>query len=113
MMQKTSAQKETAQREAKSLKKPRIHWSFESVRYNSENKTVELFVTPHFFFSIAIGMVHELNQVSENNLSKMYLTPSGETLVVEEADVYISVNGLLFDLAKELSEENQKTFLVQ
>jgi hypothetical protein len=114
MIPKTSVPKESSRLAAhpKPKKAATSHWSFESVRYVPLQKSVELFVTPHFKFSISVAMIAELAQASDDVLAKMYLTPSGETLVIEGADAYISLPGLFRDLAKDVDgKKHERRFL--
>jgi hypothetical protein len=86
----------------KSAKRPRSPWQLDAVVYDKARKSIVLIFPERFGFSIPIHHVDELATAKIKDIEKIFLTPSGETLVVEGVDAYISAKGLIEDMLKSI-----------
>lgn len=80
---------------AESDSSPRPPWSLASVRYDRRRKRIVLGLEKGVEFSLPLALVRELTGAPPDVLAQMYLTPSGEVLVVDEIDVHIGTKGLI------------------
>lgn len=89
---------------AKSKDRPRPAWSLDSIEYISKNNSI-LMKLPHGVGLIfPVTLVNEFQDVSSSNLKKMYLSPSGETLCLDEEDIHISTYGLIRDIFEQIPD---------
>jgi hypothetical protein len=66
-----------------SAKRPRSPWQLDAVVYDKARKSIVLIFPERFGFSIPVHRVDELATAKIKDIEKIFLTPSGETLVVE------------------------------
>lgn len=90
---------------ANQQKTPRSPWQLDEVRYDRARKSIVLVFPKHISFSIPVELINELAHAKVKQLENIYLTPSGETLVVEGVDAYISTKGLISDLLEAVPRE--------
>lgn len=86
-------------------KAPRNPWQLDAVRYDRVRKSIVLVFPKHISFSIPVELINELTHAKARELESIYLTPSGETLVVEGVDAYISTKGLIRDILEAMPRE--------
>ena len=84
---------------------PRNPWQLDAVRYDRARKSIVLVFPTNICFSVPVERVHELAHAKVRDLESIHLTPSGETLVVEGVDAYISSKGLISDILGALPRE--------
>ncbi len=90
---------------AKSKNVPRNPWQLDSVEYDKTRKRIILVFPRAVGFAIPVALVDELANAKDKDLEKIHLTPSGETLVVEGVDAYISTKGLIEDILGSIPKE--------
>lgn len=106
MRQKFEISKAAYEHALESRKKAtRSPWQLDAVRYDRARKSIVLVFPSQIGFSIPVHLVNELAHAKVSELESIYLTPSGETLVVEGVDAYISTKGLIRDLLEAIPRE--------
>jgi hypothetical protein len=69
-----------------------------SVAYNTELDTIEIIITRNTGFVFPRAWVPALQDVPAEQLAALEVWPDGTALVIEPADIHISVHGLLMRL---------------
>ena len=80
---------------AESESRPRPPWSLASVGYDRHRNRLIMGLEKGVEFSLPLALVSELASAAPDVLAQMYLTPSGEVLVVDEIDAHIGTKGLI------------------
>ena len=90
---------------AASAKRPRNPWAVEAVEYDVVKKSILMLFPGGFGLALPVSLIDEFRSVKPADLLKVYLSPSGETLCIDEADVHISTHGLIRDVFNHLPKE--------
>lgn len=80
---------------AASESRPHPPWSLASVRYDRRRNRIVMGLEKGVEFSLPLALVSELSGAAPDVLAQMYLTPSGEVLVVDAIDAHIGTKGLI------------------
>lgn len=80
---------------AESESRPRPPWSLASIRYDRRRNRIVMGLEKGVEFSLPLALVSELSGAAPDVLAQMYLTPSGEMLVVDAMDAHIGTKGLI------------------
>jgi hypothetical protein len=99
-MRKEFAISEKSYRDAlkRSSASPNDPWRLRTVAYDKRSGSIVMSLSIGVSFLVPAEQIAELSGASISGLSKIYLTPSGETLVVESVDAHISAKGLISDV---------------
>ena len=95
----------THRKASNAVARKRNPWALDGVAYDVKARKLVLQFPAGVSFLIPIDLVGEFAQVDAALLSQLYLTPSGETIALDEADVYISTRGLISDVFARLPPE--------
>ena len=80
---------------AESESRPRPPWSLASVGYDRRRNRIVMGLEKGVEFSLPLALVSELSGAPPDVLAQMYLTPSGEMLVIDTIDAHIGTKGLI------------------
>jgi hypothetical protein len=86
-------------------------WALDDVAYDKKAAKLVLKLPGDVALLIPIGFVEELAALDAAMLSRLYLTPTGETIALDEADIYISTRGLIADVFAKLPSAFAATHL--
>ena len=90
---------------AESAKRERNPWAVDAVEYDKVKKSILMRFPGGVGLSLPVSFIDEFADVKPSDLLKVYLSPSGEMLCLDEADVYISTHGLIRDVFAQLPKE--------
>lgn len=68
-----------------------------ALEYFSENRFFRVFFNNKTAIDIPVNYYKEFDKISDDYLSKAFLSPAGSALCVEEYDLDISIQGLIKD----------------
>jgi hypothetical protein len=74
---------------------PRPPWSLCSIRFDRQCNRIIMGLEKGVEFSLPLALISELSGAAPDVLAQMYLTPSGEVLVVDGIDAHIGTKGLI------------------
>ncbi|HEY4067349.1 MAG TPA: DUF2442 domain-containing protein [Burkholderiaceae bacterium] len=90
---------------ADSATRSRSPWAVDAVEYDESNGTLVLRFPGEVALAFPASAVVEFANVAHDDLRKLSLSPSGEILSLDEADVHISTRGLIRDVFALLPKE--------
>lgn len=90
---------------AESAKRPRNPWALDAVEYDGVKKSILMRFPGGVGLALPVSLIDEFASVKAADLLKVYLSPSGETLCLDEAGVHISTHGLIRDVFAQLPKE--------
>lgn len=70
-------------------------WSLFSIRFDRRRDRIVMGLQKGVEFSLPLALISELSGAPPDVLAQMYLTPSGEMLVVDGIDAHIGTKGLI------------------
>lgn len=84
---------------------PKVNpWALESVRFAKADSHMPAHVVLVFpsgdSLGIPFSMVNELRKATPRQLATLQLSPSGDTIICQACDAFISVEGLVLDYAR-------------
>lgn len=78
-----------------SAQAPRNPWQLEAVRYVEEGNKIALIFAQGVELVVPASMIPQFSSARPEQLSEIYLTPSGEIIVVNELDVHLGTKELI------------------
>jgi len=83
----------------------------EAAFYNRSADVLVLVCSP-FAVVIGRGLVPELQNISQDAMETLYLSPSGATLIIESQNVYIETAGLVMAFIASIREKKMSGGLI-
>lgn len=74
---------------------PRNPWQLSAVLYDSVRNRIVMSFSQGVEFVLPVEFIEEFSKAKKKDLQKIYLTPSGETIVIDEVDAHISTKSLI------------------
>ena len=90
---------------AASAVRPKPPWAVESVEFDSVSRNMILRFPGGVGLSVPVVFITELTRLKTADLKRVYLSPSGETLCLDSADVHVSTRGLINEVFAQLPKE--------
>ena len=90
---------------ADSAKRVRNPWAVDAVEYDGVKESILMRFPGGVGLALPVSFIDEFAGVKPADLLKVYLSPSAETLCLDEADVHISTHGLIRDVFAQLPKE--------
>ena len=87
---------------ADSAMRPRNPWAVDAVEYDGVKKSILMRFPSGVGLALPVSLIDEFASVKPADLLKVYLSPSGETLCLDEVDVHVSTHGLIRDVFAQL-----------
>ncbi|MDB5798094.1 MAG: hypothetical protein JWP36_1996 [Paucimonas sp.] len=69
--------------------------ALERVKYLRDEHAIHMCFANGIAFDLPVHFIEELQDAVADDLENIYLTPTGQTLALDAADAYISVDGLV------------------